>query len=1038
MAFDEVHLPAEQYSANIRALTPAGEATFSNTTVTETSVGGTSTKLTVTLSQTYVDAEHWSVSQSWSKEYTTHESTGEKSGTWSESTRKGLTTFSITVSLGFGVPDRPSVGKKKAATSDASHSPESSAVPDPGGSGLAPASSTPTPPPVVPVGPVSTISFSTSDSLNNSVGDTHDGSDTTTGKVDKGNFAGSSNASASKSAALTEFDVLRPDGTLGHTIQLTAADDRSAGMKFKGGNKAFDAAGDVKDGDGNTTNGTTHPFGTPFNSPGSKPPTDGDGFGNGTDPAPPMGGNGSRIESGAALNVSSSFSMGSYFSGEATTSVGADLEEANITGTAGMHTDYDGSIGASDSLSVDLQDSDATTGDFDYLSVGWTEGGSASRGLHFDYDMSLGDADLPTPTSSSSSSNSNPYPTDPSATSQVSSSGGSFGSASSSGNAPTSNSTSTDSSAVAPTNSASSFGASTPGALSGSGTSGGSGSGGSAPNTPTPGKPLIKLETLSNSGNGSNVWVQERTNKSTGGPLPTTDTYTEKSALSVRIGGGAEMSASMKLVNWVPTVTVTAKGGLNVTFLEAFVDGHEWGLSHASPPSGYQYAIYQHQDMDQTSTMSHAVVDFDVSVTLSPVADPKITGTVTIDVGSELKGVVGHYLHEKLVNLSNPSDIYEEWWLRQSVHREVLTAKGGVGGLANNLHIESFEQTYPIDVHTQNGTPPPPPPPQPNVFTTSLDYLQTGLDVAGMVPVLGEACDALNAGISLGRGNYGDAAMSLAAMIPIAGAGVTAGKFGKKIYKALAHNADKLDEVASVGKSMVHQVDDAAQQALRNCFPAGTPVATEFGSKPIETVRSGERVWSYDVVTSQWKLCHVMETFERHYDGHSVLVSVADETVEATLLHPFWVVSGESLADRPVRQHLARVPANATTPGRWVDAGDLQVGDRVLLRNGERFPIQAVNIQPYHDKVYNFEVADLHNYAVGGWEILVHNDNGLEAFEQASKRTDEIIRTVREQGAIKIPTARGPGKTLAEQVAEKQIRDDFLAGQDFLDDFYPW
>ena len=819
MAFDEVHLPAEQYSANLRGLTPTGEVSFTNTTVTETSVGGTSTKLTVTLSQTYVDAQHWSVSQSWSKEYTIHESTGEKTGLWSESTRKGMSTFSITVSLGLGVPDRPSVGKKKPPVSDTGHSGESSAVPDPASSGLAPASSTPPPPPVVPVGPVSTVSFSTSDSLNNSVGDTHDGSDTTTGKVDKGNFAGSSNASASKSAALTEFDVLRPDGTLGHTIQLTAADDRSAGMKFKGGNQAFDAAGDVKDGNGNNTNGTSHPFGTPFASPGSKPPTNGNGFGNGTDPAPPMGGNGSRVESGAALNVSSSFSMGSYFSGEATTSVGTDLEEADITGTAGMHTDYDGSISASDSLSVDLQDSNATTGDFDYLSVGWSEGGSASRGLHFAYDMSLGDADLPTPPSTSSSSNSNPYPTDPSATSQVSSSGGSFGSASSSGSATSNNSTGTNSSGLAPTSTTSNLGASASGASSGSGTSSGSGSSGSAGNTPTPGKPLIELETLSNTGNGSKVWVQKRTNKTTGGPLPTTDTYTEKSALSVRISGGAAVSASTKVVNWEPTITVTAKGSMNVTFLDAFVDGHEWGLSHASPPHGYQYTVYQHQDMDQTSTTTHAAIDFNVSVTLSPIADPKMTGTVSIDVGSELKGVVGHYLHEKLVNLSNPSDVYEEWWLRQSVHREVLTAKGGVGGLANNLHIESFEQTYPIDVHTQNGTPPPPPPPQPTTTDKVLDYLQTGLDIAGMIPVIGEAADAINVGIHLGRGNYGEAALSLAAMIPLAGAGVTAGKFAHRAEKAIAHNIDKLDEVAAGAKKGFESVCNGP-----TCFVAGTQV----------------------------------------------------------------------------------------------------------------------------------------------------------------------------------------------------------------------
>lgn len=64
-----------------------------------------------------------------------------------------------------------------------------------------------------------------------------------------------------------------------------------------------------------------------------------------------------------------------------------------------------------------------------------------------------------------------------------------------------------------------------------------------------------------------------------------------------------------------------------------------------------------------------------------------------------------------------------------------------------------------------------------------LDSIQLALDVAGFVPLFGAIPDLLNAGISACRGNWGEAALSLLAAIPIAeyfaGAGKVAGRMGK-------------------------------------------------------------------------------------------------------------------------------------------------------------------------------------------------------------------------------------------------------------------
>ncbi len=61
------------------------------------------------------------------------------------------------------------------------------------------------------------------------------------------------------------------------------------------------------------------------------------------------------------------------------------------------------------------------------------------------------------------------------------------------------------------------------------------------------------------------------------------------------------------------------------------------------------------------------------------------------------------------------------------------------------------------------------------------DGFQTGLDVVGMVPVFGEFADGLNVGIHLVRGNYAEAALSSASMVPFLGIAPTVGKVGRKL-----------------------------------------------------------------------------------------------------------------------------------------------------------------------------------------------------------------------------------------------------------------
>ena len=72
-----------------------------------------------------------------------------------------------------------------------------------------------------------------------------------------------------------------------------------------------------------------------------------------------------------------------------------------------------------------------------------------------------------------------------------------------------------------------------------------------------------------------------------------------------------------------------------------------------------------------------------------------------------------------------------------------------------------------------------------------LDWVQGGLDIVGLVPVVGEIADGANALIYTARGDYLNAGLSAAAMIPFAGWGATGGKL---INKAIRYS----DEVAAV------------------------------------------------------------------------------------------------------------------------------------------------------------------------------------------------------------------------------------------------
>ena len=181
----------------------------------------------------------------------------------------------------------------------------------------------------------------------------------------------------------------------------------------------------------------------------------------------------------------------------------------------------------------------------------------------------------------------------------------------------------------------------------------------------------------------------------------------------------------------------------------------------------------------------------------------------------------------------------------------------------------------------------------------------------------------------------------------------------------------------------------------KRCFAEGTLVWTEHGLRAIEKIIEGDRVWSWNFESHEWQLANVGASFAREYRGNICRIHVAGDEIAVTFGHPFWVVEGENLDERPstdIEPHVHErfrsnmdggavattsvIGSNAelATQGRWVDSRDLRVGD-VLFTAGGVAPIESIEHGLATLRVYNFHVPSHRNYAVGENQVLVHNES---------------------------------------------------------------
>ncbi|MET9791336.1 polymorphic toxin-type HINT domain-containing protein [Streptomyces canus] len=155
---------------------------------------------------------------------------------------------------------------------------------------------------------------------------------------------------------------------------------------------------------------------------------------------------------------------------------------------------------------------------------------------------------------------------------------------------------------------------------------------------------------------------------------------------------------------------------------------------------------------------------------------------------------------------------------------------------------------------------------------------------------------------------------------------------------------------SGLSASAAARLENLGRQALNSmCFPAGTKITTEHGTKPIEDIRTGDRVWAQDPETGERRLRTVAGVMERTADA-LVSVDIGTETLRATTEHPFWV-RGKG----------------------WTGAEALRPGDRLTTLDGKGARVESVTKKRGPVQVFNFEVEGDHTYFVGTSKVLVHN-----------------------------------------------------------------
>jgi RHS repeat-associated protein len=224
----------------------------------------------------------------------------------------------------------------------------------------------------------------------------------------------------------------------------------------------------------------------------------------------------------------------------------------------------------------------------------------------------------------------------------------------------------------------------------------------------------------------------------------------------------------------------------------------------------------------------------------------------------------------------------------------------------------------------------------PDQSINPLDAMQTSLDLIGTVPALGEPADLSNAIISLLRGNYADATLSVGAAVPVFGWGAVGAKWARK-------TSDVLDVAKDISKAADAPTSWAADRAKQEAAKAGTSL-TARGPRADETEAIRRYLDEYSKSQDPGKAGTALHDFygaPRGGRGKGGLdLDLPGYTLELKTKNPWGLVSAIDLkaaSEQSLRLELKR---RATASG---DASGL-----VKIRIVKYFEIGSGNIYLHH------------------------------------------------------------------------------------------
>jgi hypothetical protein len=163
------------------------------------------------------------------------------------------------------------------------------------------------------------------------------------------------------------------------------------------------------------------------------------------------------------------------------------------------------------------------------------------------------------------------------------------------------------------------------------------------------------------------------------------------------------------------------------------------------------------------------------------------------------------------------------------------------------------------------------------------------------------------------------------------------------------------------------------------CFTAGTPIVVDIDGKS----RAVNELEVGDLVLAR---------SEFDPDGPVELKRVEEKFVRTSVVMEL-VVHGQSI--KTTAEHPFYVPAQ----GKFVAAGELQVGEQLVGHDGKLVQIESIGSTGEVTTVYNLRVADFHTYFVGGtiWglDVWVHIASySFHASTDASERLQKVVARI--------------------------------------------